>query len=95
MSIVMLALLLTECSFADTPEEWTFEQARKCWRPMTKAVQHVGVPGYEFQAGVMWDGALVFGPLSFRELKVMQQEMAPLGNHLLHVSFGFGAPCAW
>ena len=92
MSIVMLALLLTECSFADTPEEWTFEQARKCWKPMTKAVQHVGVPGYEFQAGVMWDGALVFGPLSFRELKVMQQEMAPLGNHLLHVSFGFGAP---
>ena len=28
---------------------------------MTRAVQHVGVPGYQFQAGVMWDGALLFG----------------------------------
>jgi hypothetical protein len=72
------------------PSEWTLEEARKCWKPMTRAVQHLGVPGYEFQAGVMWDGALVFGPLSFRELKVMQQEMAPLGDHLLHVTFGYG-----
>jgi hypothetical protein len=70
--------------------EWTLAQARKCWKPMTRAVQHVGVPGYEFQTGVMWDGALVFGPLSFRELKVMQQEIAPLGNNYLHVSFGYG-----
>ena len=50
------------------------------------------MPGYEFQTGVMWDGALVFGPLGFRELKVMQQEIAPLGNHYLHVSFGYGEP---
>jgi hypothetical protein len=50
---------------ADDPSaEWTLEQARKCWKPMTRAVQHVGVPGYEFQTGVMWDGALVFGPRS-------------------------------
>jgi hypothetical protein len=74
----------------DVPTEWTLEQARKCWKPMTRAVQHVGVPGYQFQAGVMWDGALVFGPLSFRELKVMQKETAPLGSHFLHVSFGYG-----
>jgi hypothetical protein len=77
---------------ADPSAEWTLEQARKCWKPMTRAVQHVGVPGYEFQTGVMWDGALVFGPLSFRELKVMQQEIAPFGNHYLHVSFGYGEP---
>jgi len=74
------------------PSEWTLEQARECWKPMTRSVQHVGVPGYQFQAGVMWDGALVFGPLAFRELKVMQQETAPLDNHLLHVSFGYGQP---
>jgi len=59
---------------------------------MSRAVQHVGVPGYEFQTGVMWDGAMMFGPLGFRELKVMQQEIAPLGNHYLHVSFGYGEP---
>jgi hypothetical protein len=73
-------------------EEWTLEQARRCWKPMSRAVQHVGVPGYQFQTGVLWDGALVFGPTFFRDLKVMQQELAPLGNHLLHVSFGYGQP---
>ena len=59
---------------------------------MTRAVQHVGVPGYQFPTGVMWDGALVFGPLMFRDLQVIRQEIAPLGNHLLHVSFGYGEP---
>ncbi len=57
---------------------------------MTRAVQHVGVPGYQFQTGVTWDGALVFGPLEFYDFKVIRDEMAPLGKHLLHVSFGFG-----
>jgi hypothetical protein len=57
---------------------------------MVRPVVHVGVPGFEFQAAVMWDGALVFGPLGFRELKVMQKEVAPLGNNLLEVSVGFG-----
>ncbi|MBI2301033.1 MAG: hypothetical protein HYU66_19145 [Armatimonadetes bacterium] len=74
------------------PAEWTLEQARKCWKPMVRAVQHVGVPGYQFQAGVMWDGALLFGPLGFRELKVMQQETAPLGDNRLHLSIAYGAP---
>jgi hypothetical protein len=90
-----LAILtgLSPIAAADDPSaEWTIEQSRKCWKPMTRAVQHVGVPGYQFQTGVMWDGALMFGPLGFRELKVMQQEIAPLGNHYLHVSFGFGDP---
>ena len=72
--------------------EWTLEQARKCWKPMTHAVEHVGVPGYEFQTGVMWDGALAFGPLACRGMNVMLQETAPLGNHYLHVSFGYGEP---
>jgi hypothetical protein len=91
----LLAILagLSPIAATDGPSaEWTIEQARKCWKPMTRAVQHVGVPGYQFQTGVMWDGALMFGPLGFRELKVMQQEIAPLGNHYLHVSFGFGDP---
>ena len=72
------------------PSEWTIEQARRCWKPMTRAVQHVGVPGYQFQTGVTWDGALVFGPLEFYDFKVIRDEMAPLGKHLMHVSFGFG-----
>ena len=38
---------------------------------MVRTVQHVGVPGYPFQAAVLWDGSLVFGRLGFRELKVM------------------------
>jgi len=72
--------------------EWTLEQARQCWQTMVRPVQHVGVPGYQFQAGVMWDGALVFGPLDFRQLKVMQAELAPLGDNRLHVSVGYGDP---
>ena len=90
--LVVLAFFSPPVAAEDPSAEWTLEQARKCWKPMTRAVQHVGVPGYEFQTGVMWDGALLFGPLGFRELKVMQQEIAPLGNHYLHVSFGYGEP---
>jgi hypothetical protein len=74
-----------------TPE-WTMDEARQGWQPMVRPVQHVGVPGYQFQAGVMWDGALVFGPLDFRGLKVMQAELEPLGETRLHVSVGFGDP---
>ncbi len=77
---------------ASEPAEWTLEQARQCWQPMVRPVQHVGVPGYQFQAGVMWDGALVFGPLDFRQLKVMQAELALLGDSRLHVSVGYGEP---
>lgn len=73
------------------PAEWTFEDARKHWKPMTRAVQHVGVPGYQFQAGVLWDGSLVLGPLGFRNLGVMQHETACLGNNLLHLSVGYGS----
>lgn len=75
-----------------SPMEWTMEQAYKHWKPMVRPVQHVGIPGYQFQTGVMWDGSLLFGPLAFLELKVMQEEMAPLGEHLLHVSVAYGDP---
>jgi len=50
-------------------EEWTQEAALRCWRPMVRPVSHVGVPGFQFQTAVMWDGALVCGPLGFRECR--------------------------
>src|ERR1017187_10384837 len=66
-------------------QEWTWEEARKLWKPMTRAVQHVGVPGYEWQAGVLWDGSLVFGPLAeFRYTPVLVKECAPLGRNMLN-----------
>jgi len=83
--------LMALCS-SQARSEWTLEQAEKQWTPMVHPVQHVGVPGYQFQAGVLWDGSLVFGPLAFRELKVMQRETAPLGPNPLHLSVGFGDP---
>ena len=64
--------------------EWTYEQAAKIWKPMTRAVQHVGVPGCQWQTGVMWDGALLFGPLDFRYLSVMQDELKLLGSRGEH-----------
>jgi hypothetical protein len=73
--------------------EWTFEEAKRCWIPMTRAVQHVGVPGCEWQAGVLWDGALVFGPeKAVRVEGALAKEVVPLGNNLLHVSVGYGNP---
>ncbi len=73
--------------------EWTLEEAEKYWRPMTRAVQHVGVPGHEWQAGVLWDGAMVFGPLKYaRGNAGMAKELALLGDNLLHVSAGYGNP---
>jgi hypothetical protein len=78
---------------ADLPaSEWTLERARSDWLPMVRPVEHVGVPGYTFQCGVLWDGGLLFGPLDFRGLSVMQQELAPLGDEALHVSVAHGEP---
>jgi hypothetical protein len=79
-------------SHESLPAEWTFERARKHWKPMTRAVQHVGVPGYQFQAGIMWDGSIAIGPHGARNLEVMKQELAPLGNQHLHVAVGYGKP---
>lgn len=72
--------------------EWTFERARAEWTPMWRPVAHVGVPGYQFQAAMLWDGSIVFGPLGFEQHPRMQEELAPLGPHRLHLSVGYGSP---
>jgi len=71
--------------------EWTFERAKNLWKPMTRTVQHVGVPGYQWQASVLWDGSLFFGPQLWREHSAVSQEVEALGENLLDVSVGFGA----
>lgn len=89
-ALATLCVSLTPTRATDEPPEWTLEQARQCWQPMVRPVQHMGVPGYRFQTAALWDGTLVFGPLDFRQLKVMQAELAPLGETRLHVSVGVG-----
>jgi hypothetical protein len=89
LGLVFMAVGLTA---QEPPSEWTSEAARRLWAPMARAVQHVGVPGHQFQAGVLWDGALVFGPLDFLDADVIRKETAPLGHHRLHVSFAYGEP---
>ena len=75
------------------PREWTLEAARKVWKPMSRAVQHVGVPGYQWQAAVLWDGALLIGPTKeVRNDPIVAKEAASLGNNLLQVSVGYGTP---
>jgi hypothetical protein len=76
---------------ADT-SEWTFERARAEWTPMWRPVAHVGVPGYQFQAALLWDGSIVFGPLGFEQHARMKEELASLGPHRLHLSIGYGSP---
>ncbi|MCC6445407.1 MAG: hypothetical protein IT210_18345 [Armatimonadetes bacterium] len=75
--------------------EWTFEAARQCWPAMTKAVQHVGVPGCQWQAGVYWDGALIIGQTLHRDVyrhpRIAEEvEIARLGDNRLHLSVGYG-----
>jgi len=67
----------------DEAMEWTLEMARKQWDPMTRAVQHVGVPGYQYQAGVLWDGSLLFGPFHHHDPEI-------LGENRMHVCIGYG-----
>ncbi|MBE7559395.1 hypothetical protein HS125_10750 [bacterium] len=71
------------------PAEWTFEQAKAAWKPMVRPVQHVGVPGYNFQTAVLWNGASVCGPIAVRDIPVMVEELAPLGDNGLHLTVGF------
>jgi len=73
-------------------DEWTLERARDEWKPMWRPIAHVGIPGYQFQAAVLWDGSLVFGPLGFEQHGPMQKELASLGKHRLHLSVGYGSP---
>ena len=88
----VLAPALVAAANAQQAPPWTLERARALWSPMVRPVEHVGVPGYGFQCGVLWDGGLVFGPLDFRGLEVMKKELAPLGDAALHVSVAFGDP---
>lgn len=53
--------------------EWTLDQARHRGQAMVRPVQHVGLPGCQFQAGVMWNGALLLGPLESRDVKVISK----------------------
>lgn len=71
-------------------DEWTLDAALRQWHPMARAIQHVGVPGYQWQGGVFWDGSLFFGPLSSRELPALKKETKPLGPNLLNMSVGYG-----
>ncbi len=96
-SNVDAALSAPSGSLVDTPlerhSEWTFEAARQLWTPMKTPVQHVGVPGFEWQIGVLWDGGLVCGPLSgFRNSAIMKQEIASLGENRLNLTIGHGDP---
>jgi hypothetical protein len=79
-----------------TPQqgEWTFEAAGECWTPMTKPIQHVGIPGCQWQAGVYYNGALLFGDLLHWKPPYLhpyrRAEDAALGNFLLHLTVGYG-----
>lgn len=90
VTTMLLALSAVSANPAPKEEEWTLARARKEWSPMVRPVMHVGVPGFPFQTGVMWDGALVFGPIFYTDLKVMQQDMKLHNASPMHVSFGYG-----
>ncbi|MEW6744644.1 MAG: hypothetical protein AB1486_17960 [Planctomycetota bacterium] len=77
---------------AGVPFGWTLEEARRSWKSMTRAAQHVGVPGFQFQAGVLWDGGVVLGPLEWKDLGVLQQELFRLHDPQLHLSVAFADP---
>jgi hypothetical protein len=65
--------------------EWTFERAQREWQRMVRPVQHVGIPGYEWETGVFWDGSLYFGP----ETR-LEQAVAPLKDNPMHLCVAFG-----
>jgi hypothetical protein len=79
-------------------KEWDLKRAEKEWVPQTKGVQHVGVPGYQWQTAVMWDGSLGFGPFGFRKIEEFPgaeigkywEEIERLGESRLHLSFAYG-----
>ena len=56
---------------------------------MTRAVQHVGVPGVSVAGIGPLGRALFFGP-QLREHSAVSQEVESLGDNLLDVSVGFG-----
>ena len=72
------------------------ESARQQWPAMTQSVENVGVPGCQWQVGVFWDGAMLFGQTLLRgELYhhprlADELKLADVGDNLLHLSVGFG-----
>jgi hypothetical protein len=79
--------------------EWDFTRAAKVWTPQTKAVQHVGVPGYQWQTAVLWNGSVGFGPFGFRKteefpgarIEKLVEAFGQLGNNRMHLSFAYGS----
>ncbi len=92
--LVMAAIVLSAAPLA--ADEWTMESARQQWPAMTQSVEHVGVPGCQWQVGVFWDGAMLFGQTLLRgELYhhprlADELKLANVGDNLLHLSVGFG-----
>jgi hypothetical protein len=96
LKIATVACLAIASNTENSASEWTMESARREWPRMTQSVQNVGVPGCQWQAGVFWDGALLFGQTLLRGELYHHPRMADelalagVGNNLLHVSVGFG-----
>lgn len=72
------------------------EVALRQWAPMSRPVQHVGVPGCQWQAGVYWNGSLIFGQILHRVTYVhprLAEELAlaDVGDNLLHVTAAYGS----
>lgn len=75
------ALVFFLCALSAATDPWalppagerTLDQARHCGQAMVRPVQHVGLPGCQFRAGVMWNGALLLGPLESRDVKVISK----------------------
>lgn len=83
--------MLPSILLAQHPDaEWTFEQAQKCWTPMKRPVEFLGVPGHQFQMAVFWDGSIVSGYLAIQNPPVFRKEMEYLGNRPVHMIIGFG-----
>lgn len=74
-------------------DEYTFDRAIENWQLPRRGVIHIGIPGYQWQAGVFWDGSLLFGPTnSLRNVSAVSKECIELGDNQAHVSFAYGSP---
>jgi hypothetical protein len=90
---LVAAFCLPPAFAADDPAaEWTFEAARACWEPMWRPTQHIGVPGYDWQPMVLWDGSVMFGPTSYTRGAgpVSAEADATIGDNQLHLCVAFG-----
>jgi len=90
-SIVVIGALAHFAHAAD--KEWTMERAKAEWETIKRPVMHLGMPGYQWQAGVLWDGSLLFGRQGYsRNKPAVIEEAASLGNNEMHLSIGYGNP---